>query len=65
MFVLTRRMFVEGRTVNLLLNHVNIYYEDNDHYNGDEAHVDDLVYTAELEWDVLFDTTTKEVNYQV
>lgn len=65
MFTLTRRMFVEGRTGSLLANHVNTYYEDNNHYNGDEARVDDLVYTAELEWDVLFDTTTKEVNYNI
>lgn len=65
MFTLTRRMFIEARTANLLLNHVNTYYDNNDNYNGDETRIDDLVYTAELEWDVLFDTTTKEVNYSV
>lgn len=64
-FVLTRRMFVEGRAGSLLNKNINDYYDDNNNYDGQEGRIDDLIYMSELEWDSLFGTEIKEVTYNV
>ena len=64
-FILTQRSYVEARVQNLTEFHITQYFDNPDEYNGETVRIDDLIFSAETEWNRLYDDSFEDVIFDV